>query len=68
MMVTINGVVRDLPQAGTLAELLRALNVPTDRGGIAVALNDAVIRRARWDDTPVAEGDRLEIITAVQGG
>lgn len=68
MKVTINGVSRELPAAQTLAELLRNLGVAIDRGGIAVAQNDVVIPRARWDETPVAEGDRLEIITAVQGG
>lgn len=68
MKVTINGASRELPAARTLAELLRALGVAIDRGGIAVAQNDAVIPRARWDETPVAEGDRFEIITAVQGG
>jgi sulfur carrier protein len=68
MKVTINGAERDLPQVRTLAELLRALNVPADQGGIAVAQNDTVIPHARWAETPVAEGDRFEIITAVQGG
>ncbi len=68
MKVTINGVARELPPTRTLAGLLGALAIPLDRGGIAVALNDAVVPRARWGDTPVAEGDRLEIITAVQGG
>ena len=68
MNFTINGVERDLSLARTLAELLRALGVEIDRGGIAVAQNGAVVPRARWDETPVAEGDRIEIITAVQGG
>jgi sulfur carrier protein len=68
MKVTINGVARELPPVQKLAELLDALAIPLDQGGIAVALNDAVIPRARWDDTPVAEGDRIEIITAAQGG
>ncbi len=68
MKLTINGAERDLPPARTLAELLRAMGVEIARGGIAVAQNGAVVPRARWDETPVAEGDRIEIITAVQGG
>lgn len=68
MKVMINGAERDLQPARTLAELLRALGVEIERGGIAVAQNDAVIPRARWNETQVAEGDRIEIITAVQGG
>lgn len=68
MKFTINGAERDLPPARTLADLVRALGVEIDQGGIAVAQNDAVVPRARWNETRVAEGDRIEIITAVQGG
>ncbi len=36
--------------------------------GVAVARNEEVVPRSRWDDTVVAEGDRFEILTAAQGG
>ena len=36
--------------------------------GVAAAVNDAVVSRAGWDDTRIAEGDRVEVLTAVQGG
>ncbi|MBD8078306.1 sulfur carrier protein ThiS [Cellulosimicrobium arenosum] len=36
--------------------------------GVAVAINDAVVPRGTWADTVVAPGDRVEILTAVQGG
>jgi sulfur carrier protein len=36
--------------------------------GVAAALNETVVPRARWSDTALAEGDRIEILTAVQGG
>ena len=36
--------------------------------GVAVARNEEVVPRSRWDATVVAEGDRLEILTAAQGG
>jgi sulfur carrier protein len=38
------------------------------RTGVAVALNDEVVRRSAWASTPVNEADRVEILTAVQGG
>ncbi|MCJ2126125.1 sulfur carrier protein ThiS [Methylobacterium sp. J-077] len=36
--------------------------------GVAIALNGRVLRRNDWDATPVAEGDRVEIVRAMQGG
>jgi len=36
--------------------------------GVAVAVGDAVVPRGAWASTVVAPGDRIEIVTAVQGG
>ena len=36
--------------------------------GVAVAINDAVVPRGTWSSTVVTPGDRVEIVTAVQGG
>lgn len=36
--------------------------------GVAAALNETVVPRAQWPSTPLAEGDRVEVLTAVQGG
>jgi sulfur carrier protein len=36
--------------------------------GIAIAVNGRVVRRAAWGATPVNEGDRIEIVRAMQGG
>ncbi|ACZ30488.1 thiamine biosynthesis protein ThiS [Xylanimonas cellulosilytica DSM 15894] len=36
--------------------------------GVAVAVNDAVVPRGAWTSTVVAAGDRVEVVTAVQGG
>ncbi|MGW6266197.1 sulfur carrier protein ThiS [Cellulosimicrobium funkei] len=36
--------------------------------GVAVAVGDAVVPRGAWATTLVAPGDRIEIVTAVQGG
>jgi sulfur carrier protein len=68
MKLTINGEERDVAPVRTLTELLRVLEISADRGGVAIARNDSVIPRARWAETPVTDGDRFEIITAVQGG
>ena len=40
---------------------------PSPRG-IAVARNGEVVPKSRWDRTPLAHGDRIEIVTAAAGG
>ncbi|WP_017609710.1 sulfur carrier protein ThiS [Nocardiopsis xinjiangensis] len=37
-------------------------------GGIAVAVNDEVLRRPAWAATRLGTGDRVDVLTAVQGG
>ena len=38
------------------------------RLGVAVARNAEVVPRSQWFATVLAEGDDIEIVTAVQGG
>ncbi|NYV78475.1 sulfur carrier protein ThiS, partial [Streptomyces sp. UH6] len=38
------------------------------RSGVAAAVNETVVPRDRWAGTVLADGDRVEILTAVQGG
>ncbi len=66
MTVTINGEPRDVREGITVAELLALLG--TTRTGVAVACNDAVVRRSAFDEHRIAHGDRIEIIQAVAGG
>ena len=68
MKLSINGQERDLPPIGTLAELLRAIDLDPEVPGIAVARNGQVIPRRDYAGTSVAEGDRIEVVRAVQGG
>ena len=54
--------------AGTLAELLASRSLPAKGRGIAVALNEAVVPRAKWSDTELKPGDRVEIVRPIVGG
>jgi sulfur carrier protein len=66
MHVVINGK-QHLVQAGLrLDEAVALLTAATT--GVAVAVNGDVIRRAEWRATPLADGDQVEVLTAVQGG
>ncbi|MFI0416971.1 sulfur carrier protein ThiS [Spongiactinospora sp. 9N601] len=66
MKVTINGSPYDLPEGATVANAVTALTTATS--GVAVALNEEVITRGAWESTALSERDRVEVLTAVQGG
>ncbi len=66
MKVTINGAAQELDSGSSVGTCVRLLT--TAAGGVAAAVNGEIVRRASWEQTPVAEGDVVEIITAVQGG
>jgi sulfur carrier protein len=64
--LSVNGEPRRVPDGSTLAELVAT--VTTAPSGVAAAVNEAVVPRGAWGATPLAAGDRVEILTAVQGG
>ncbi|GAA0609718.1 sulfur carrier protein ThiS [Streptomyces crystallinus] len=64
--VTVNGEARDLA-AGTTLDLLVAALTPAP-SGVAAAVNETVVPRGQWAATTLGDGDRVEVLTAVQGG
>jgi sulfur carrier protein len=52
--------------SATIADLVAAMS--TAGSGIAVAVNDEVVPRGRWPSRRLHDRDRVEILTAVQGG
>ncbi len=66
MNLTINGENRALSATETLSALVEQLGMKSDR--VAVELNREIVPRERWAQTPVKEGDRLEIVHFVGGG
>ncbi|MGO4418342.1 sulfur carrier protein ThiS [Streptomyces sp. MCAF7] len=66
MTVSVNGEPRRLP-GGTTLDLLVAELTPA-RSGVAAAVNEQVVPRGQWPATPLGDGDRVEVLTAVQGG
>ncbi len=66
LSVSVNGEAREVPGGLTLDRLVATLSAaPT---GVAAAVNEVVVPRTQWPTTPLAEGDRVEVLTAVQGG
>ena len=67
MQVTVNGAPRTLDAAAhDVAALVRALGLEGKR--IAVERNGEIVPKSRYADTPLHDGDRLEIVGAVGGG
>lgn len=67
--ITVNGEDRTVPEEYPLTELLRDLEIdPQDTSGVAVAINESVVRRQDWEDVRLAEDDTVEVIQAQQGG
>ncbi|MFD6279280.1 sulfur carrier protein ThiS [Streptomyces sp. NPDC060209] len=64
--LSVNGEHRTLPAGTALDTLVAALT--TAPSGVAAAVNEAVVPRGQWSATVLADGDRVEILTAVQGG
>ena len=67
-MIHLNGTPTTDRDGATLAELLAALGVESRARGVAVAVNGEVVPRSAWEDRRVADGDRVEALTAMQGG
>lgn len=66
MQVIINGEPHRMPETMSLAQAVALLtSAPT---GVAAAVNGDVVRRAAWDSTSLADGDEVDVLTAVQGG
>lgn len=66
MKVWINGERRELPAPATIEALVLEL-APWVKG-VAVALNGEVVPRVDWRATALADEDRVELLSAVQGG
>ena len=67
--ITLNGHPRFLAEQATVAAVLRDIDIdPTNAKGIAVAVNEKVVPRSAWAGRGLRSGDRVEVITARQGG
>ncbi|MBB1242664.1 sulfur carrier protein ThiS [Streptomyces durbertensis] len=66
MRIRVNGEERPAREGTSLAELVAGLTTATS--GVAAAVNESVVPRSAWASTALSDGDRVEVLTAVQGG
>ncbi|HEV2771752.1 MAG TPA: sulfur carrier protein ThiS [Thermoleophilaceae bacterium] len=68
MRLVINGTERDIPGGATVDQAVDAAGASAARTGVAVAVDGEVVPRGEWERTALAEGQRVEVLQAVQGG
>jgi thiamine biosynthesis protein ThiS len=64
--VVVNGEPRQLAAGSTVADLVAGLG--RDPRTVAVERNGELVPRARFGETRLAAGDRIEVVHFVQGG
>ncbi|WP_371930520.1 sulfur carrier protein ThiS [Streptomyces poriferorum] len=66
MNVSVNGEAVTIAPGTTLDVLVASMT--STSSGVAAALNETVVPRGQWPAAALADGDRVEVLTAVQGG
>jgi len=64
--VVLNGEARELGDPATVADAVAAAEAP--ERGVAVAVDGEVVSRGTWSRTLLSDGQKVEVLQAVQGG
>ncbi len=64
--VIVNGDAHQISPESRVMDLIRRLDLPPER--VAIELNLSILPRAKWAETELKPGDRLEIVHFVGGG
>ena len=68
MIVELNGREVELADGASVADAARAAGIDPERHGIAIALDGEVVPRGELGSTPLAAGQRVEVVEAIGGG
>jgi len=68
MMVVLNGEPRELSEGATVDAAVEISGAPPAGRGVAVAVDGEVVPRGQWQRTELRDGQRVEVLQAVQGG
>jgi thiazole synthase len=68
MNVELNGELVALPEGSFVTEAVEASGAAGDQRGLAVAIDGEVVPRSEWDRTALHEGQKVEVLAAIQGG
>ena len=67
MRIELNGEPVELAEGASVAAAVDSLSAERTRG-VAVAVDGEVVPRSEWDGTALRDGQRVEVLHAVQGG
>lgn len=68
MRVVLNGELAELADGATVATAVAEVAPEAGSRGVAVAVDAEVVPRGQWDSRRLSEGERVEVLVAVQGG
>jgi thiazole synthase len=68
MKVELNGEIVALPNGAAVTHAVEASGVAGEQRGLAVAIDGEVVPRSEWDRTELREGQKVEVLAAIQGG
>ena len=68
MKVELNGEPVALPEGAAVTDAVQASGAEGDLRGVAVALDGEVVPRSEWGRTHLSEGQKVEVLAAIQGG
>jgi thiamine biosynthesis protein ThiS len=66
MIITVNGEKKEVPEGLTIVGLLQFLKIQPER--VAVELNLDIVKKDRYNTTPVKDGDSVEVVSFMAGG
>ena len=67
MQISINNELKEVSSQLNIESLLEEISLPSTTG-IAVAVNNQVVKKSAWGKFCLSENDEIIIIKAVQGG
>ena len=65
MELFVNGEKTSMLNVATVSDLISALDI---RDNVAVEINREIVSRSAFDQHLLADGDQVEIVTAIGGG
>jgi thiazole synthase len=66
--VELNGELVALPEGSLVTEAVEASGASGDQRGLAVAIDGEVVPRSEWGRTSLRDGQKVEVLAAIQGG
>jgi sulfur carrier protein len=66
--IELNGERLELGEGASVAAAVERAGAGAEQRGVAVAVDGEVVPRSAWESTALSEGQRVEVVGAIQGG